>query len=328
MPRHGSGAAVTRFTTRDGRCNDHVRGIQQHVPSGDLLISTLAGVSKFDGRRFEMLPVGARVPGDDAAPRCMRGGIQMHGSIARALALALALAAGGCRNPDLVSTSAPLAAGVPQCVESPDGVPIRYRLQGAGEPLLLLIHGWSCDSDYWREQLPALTPHHAVLTVDLAGHGASGADRGEWTMERFGADVVAAVRAVHAVDLERFVAGFEGDFAGTTREWVRGSMFQPTADPRFADRIADDMAAAPPAVAIDAMRGLLSHLATHDYRDIAVPIVAINADLEGVTDDARARTVAPTFRLVTLPGRGHFLMLEDPAGFNPALLREVARLAR
>ncbi len=301
----------------------------------------------------------------------------MTSSTARRCAVTLALVhmASGCKNPE----SAPIADGAPRIAESQDGVRIQYRVRGTGEPLLVLIHGWSCDADYWREQLPALTPHHTVLTVDLAGHGASGCDRDGWTMEKFGADVVAAVRAYRreereaaqdvvlvghsmggpvaieaarqlgaevsgiigvdtfstlgappfpAAALEPFLAGFEADFSGMTRAWVSRSMFQPTADPAFVRRIADDMAQAPPAVAIGAMRELLPVLFRSDYRDIAVPIVAINADLEGVTDEARARTVAPTFRLVTLPGRGHFLMLEDPAGFNPVLLQEVARLAR
>jgi len=50
------GRTITRFTTRDGLSNDHVRGIQQHA-SGDLLITTNGGVSKFDGRQFVTLPV-------------------------------------------------------------------------------------------------------------------------------------------------------------------------------------------------------------------------------------------------------------------------------
>lgn len=50
------GRTITRFTTTDGLCNDHIRGIQQHK-SGDILITTLEGVSKFDGQRFVTLPV-------------------------------------------------------------------------------------------------------------------------------------------------------------------------------------------------------------------------------------------------------------------------------
>ncbi len=50
------GRTITRFTTQDGLCNDQIRGIQQHK-SGDLLITTSGGVSKFDGLRFVTLPV-------------------------------------------------------------------------------------------------------------------------------------------------------------------------------------------------------------------------------------------------------------------------------
>lgn len=52
-----AGETITRFTTEDGLSGDRIRGIQQHAPSGDILITTLSGVSKFDGRRFVTLPV-------------------------------------------------------------------------------------------------------------------------------------------------------------------------------------------------------------------------------------------------------------------------------
>ena len=50
------GTTTTHFTTKDGLCNDRIRGIQQHK-SGDILITTLDGVSKYDGQRFVTLPV-------------------------------------------------------------------------------------------------------------------------------------------------------------------------------------------------------------------------------------------------------------------------------
>jgi len=51
------GKTITRFTTRHGLSHDQVRGIQQHGPSGDILVTTNAGVSKFDGQRFVTLPI-------------------------------------------------------------------------------------------------------------------------------------------------------------------------------------------------------------------------------------------------------------------------------
>ncbi|MFO0806984.1 MAG: two-component regulator propeller domain-containing protein [Gemmataceae bacterium] len=49
------GKNITRFTTKDGLRGDQIRGIQQHA-SGDILITTVGGISKFDGRRFVTLP--------------------------------------------------------------------------------------------------------------------------------------------------------------------------------------------------------------------------------------------------------------------------------
>lgn len=56
------GKTITRFTTRDGLAHDHVRGIQQHGPSGDILITTNGGVSKFDGKRLVTLPATEMKP--------------------------------------------------------------------------------------------------------------------------------------------------------------------------------------------------------------------------------------------------------------------------
>jgi pimeloyl-ACP methyl ester carboxylesterase len=87
-------------------------------------------------------------------------------------------------------------AGVPGVVASADGTPIAYEVHGGGEPTLVLVHGWSCDSRYWREQVPVFSARHRVVTVDLAGHGHSGQGRGAYTMRAFGEDVRAVADAV------------------------------------------------------------------------------------------------------------------------------------
>lgn len=77
--------------------------------------------------------------------------------------------------------------------QSVDGVDIRYDDRGQGSPALVLVHGWSCDRGYWREQQEYFAATRRVVSIDLAGHGASGAERETWTMENFGHDVVAVV---------------------------------------------------------------------------------------------------------------------------------------
>ncbi|MEO1574506.1 MAG: alpha/beta hydrolase [Pseudomonadota bacterium] len=90
----------------------------------------------------------------------------------------------------------------PRATTSADGTEVSYRVSGRGDRAIVLIHGWSCDQGYWDGLVPLLSADHTVLTVDLAGHGASGASRKAWTMANFGEDVIAAV---NAAQLDRVV---------------------------------------------------------------------------------------------------------------------------
>jgi pimeloyl-ACP methyl ester carboxylesterase len=75
---------------------------------------------------------------------------------------------------------------------SADGTQITYSAGGAGEPVIVFVHGWSCDRSYWSEQLPHFATSYRVMAIDLAGHGDSGSTRENYTMANFGADVAAA----------------------------------------------------------------------------------------------------------------------------------------
>ncbi len=279
---------------------------------------------------------------------------------------------------NMTQTNKPQNDGAPRITDSPDGVHIEYRVRGAGSPLVVLVHGWSCDSNYWRAQVPALTPRYTVLTVDLAGHGASGRNRSDWSMGNFGADVAAAVNAywlqnkeaprqvvlvghsmggpvvieaarrlrgsvlgvigvdtfkgfgqpiASAKEREARLAAMSKDFIGATRAMVTTSFFRPDADPVLVQQIASDMSSAPPEVGIPAVRGMNDWGQGLDLKDITVPIVAIEGDMTPV-DDVKSRAIAPTFRSIVMKGRGHFLMMEDPAGFNPILIQEIDALIK
>jgi len=123
----------------------------------------------------------------------------------RLLALCAALAVAGCSKkeeaPPPASQAAPAkesgpAEGAPRIAIAPDGVHVQYHVYGAGEPALVFIHGWSCDSNYWREQVPVFKQHYTVVTVDLAGHGGTDGSRTDWSIARFGQDVATAMSAV------------------------------------------------------------------------------------------------------------------------------------
>jgi pimeloyl-ACP methyl ester carboxylesterase len=91
--------------------------------------------------------------------------------------------------------------GAPLTAVSEDGVAIRYRVYGAGEPALIFIHCWSCDSSYWDQQLDPLKARYTLVTLDLAGHGESGTARGDWSIPAFGADVAAVARHIRSGEI-------------------------------------------------------------------------------------------------------------------------------
>jgi pimeloyl-ACP methyl ester carboxylesterase len=83
----------------------------------------------------------------------------------------------------------------PYVALSKDGTPISYEVYGAGEPTLIFVHGWSCDSRYWRKQTQYFSKKHRVVILDLAGHGHSGMSRIKYTMGAFGEDVRAVTES-------------------------------------------------------------------------------------------------------------------------------------
>jgi pimeloyl-ACP methyl ester carboxylesterase len=294
-----------------------------------------------------------------------------------ALALgALALAACDKRETPAPQPAPPPAAadagepidGTPRIVVAADGVHVQYRVYGSGEPAIVFIHGWSCDSNYWRAQIPEFKKKYTVVTVDLAGHGGTDGNRSEWTMARFGQDVAAAVAAVpneklilvgHSMggpvaieaarllksrvvgivgvdtfktigaprpskaQVDAIIRKFEADFIGQTRSIVTTHFFAPGANEELKRKIAYDMSLASPRVGVPSMRAVMEYDFTAPLKDISVPVVAINANLGEPVNEARIRKVLPKFRQVSFDGAGHFLMMEDPARFNPALESEI-----
>src|SRR5262245_11765447 len=60
-----------------------------------------------------------------------------------------------------------------------------YLTAGEGAKTLVLIHGWSGNSGFWREQIPALTNLARLILVDLPGHGQSDKPKVDYTMDYF-----------------------------------------------------------------------------------------------------------------------------------------------
>lgn len=117
------------------------------------------------------------------------------------------------------------------------------------------------------------------------------------------------------------VAPFEEDFPGAVREFVSGMIGKDT-DPLLRQWIVSDMASAPPAVAVSAMKEMVSQYVTGEaakiFEKIPVPVVSVNAGLWPVDYEGNRRHMF-FYDAIVLEGADHFLMINGAEEFNVAL---------
>ena len=85
-------------------------------------------------------------------------------------------------------------------IDAPGGARVHFTDTGTG-PAVVLIHGWSCDAGFWREQA-GWANRYRLVSIDLAGHGLSRVTptARAWSMAAFAADVVAVIDALGVGD--------------------------------------------------------------------------------------------------------------------------------
>jgi pimeloyl-ACP methyl ester carboxylesterase len=252
-----------------------------------------------------------------------------------------------------------------------DGTSITYEVRGEGAPALVFVHGWSCDRSYWKAQLDPFSRHYKVVTIDLAGHGASGTERKNYTIESFGTDVATVVKKLnlqHVIlighsmggdvivaaarqlprdrieglvivdtykklgadhtpeQVEAFIAKFRTDFKDSVHNFVRG-MSSSNYDTALYEWVANDMASAPPAIALSALESSFNYSReiTKTLLEIKLPVTTINSD-NAPTDTASMQRYG--VQVVVMHGVGHFLMMEDPKQFNDVLEGVIEKMTK
>jgi pimeloyl-ACP methyl ester carboxylesterase len=72
---------------------------------------------------------------------------------------------------------------------------VYYQVVGQGDPALVLVHGWACDSTVWRFNAPGLAKNHKLVLVDMPGHGQSDKPKKEYDFDFLAGGVAAAIKA-------------------------------------------------------------------------------------------------------------------------------------
>lgn len=78
-------------------------------------------------------------------------------------------------------------------VPSADQVAIQYETTGRGDTALVFVHCWTCNRGEWDKQAEYFAGKYQVVRLDLAGHGGSGRERKDYTIEAFAGDVTSVV---------------------------------------------------------------------------------------------------------------------------------------
>ena len=109
------------------------------------------------------------------------------------------------------------------------------------------------------------------------------------------------------------------DFAVTTLKMVREGMFRPSADAALADRIASAMSAGPVGIAQAAAEAMADVDIAASLRAIAATPLSIINSASRPTRIDEIRRAHPAARAYVFKDAGHFVMLDDPAGFDAIL---------
>src|SRR5262245_62645954 len=70
-----------------------------------------------------------------------------------------------------------------------DGIRLAYDDRGAGDPTIVLVHGWTCDRSFFGPQVDHFARRHRVVSVDLRGHGESDKPDGAYPIAAYADDI-------------------------------------------------------------------------------------------------------------------------------------------
>lgn len=188
------------------------------------------------------------------------------------------------------------------------------------------------------EDVRAVTEATGSRSVILIGHSMGGSVIAE--AARLMPDKVLGLVGVDTLEnieypltteeLQQMMAPLGKDFQAGSRQFVK-EMISPRTDPQLREWILADMSAAPPAVALSAMKEMMSQYlsgeAARIFEEIRTPVITVKGDLWPVNYEANRRHMF-SFDAIVLKDTDHFLMLDRPEEFNAALERAINKIAK
>jgi pimeloyl-ACP methyl ester carboxylesterase len=237
---------------------------------------------------------------------------------------------------------------------SVNGIKLFYAEVGHGPPVVML-HGGLANSDYLGNQARVLAAHHRVILLDSRGHGRSTRDARPFGYDLMSDDVIALMDklkigradvvgwsdgaiigldlALHHTDRVGRVFAFAANV--TTDGVIEGVEKNPTfaaymarAGKEYARLSATPKQYAGFVEQISKMWASQPNWSAADLHSITSPVLVIDGDHDEAIKREHTEYIAatiPAARLVILPDVSHVAFLQDPSGFNAALLEFLDR---
>ena len=124
-------------------------------------------------------------------------------------------------------------------------------------------------------------------------------------------------------EIEHSLAMWEDDFVMRMREFAWRSYFNRNSDRSLIKRIGLKMAATPPDIALGSLEELLKYDGSKAFQEIQCPVREISSDILVPTFKV-AEVYSKSLSVDSMPGAGHFIMLEDPIDFNRLLAKHIS----
>lgn len=247
------------------------------------------------------------------------------------------------------TVSAPAAANVTWQSVLIHGLPARFAVAGAGDPVIL-VHGLSGSTRWWQRNLPALARRRRIYLVDLPGFGSMSRWWGRFALAEAADWLYAWMRAVR-LECAGLVGHSMGGYiclqlAARHPEAVgRLALVDPAGIPTgrgllgtalplaaalahttpdfYPTLLLDGLRAGPATVlraASEVLRGDVREL-LHRVQAPTLLIWGRHDSLVPVSNGVLMREALPNARLLVLDGAGHVAMFDRPHAFNSALMR-------
>lgn len=230
-----------------------------------------------------------------------------------------------------------------------NGISVHYAIYGQGSPVIFL-HGGLANTEYWGNQVPAVSAHHTVILMDSRGHGRSTRDTRPYGYDLMADDVVALMDALHIARAD-IVGWSDGAIIGidlalrhkdrvgrvfafaanTVTSGVKPGVEKNPTFAAFIARAGQEYTAhsATPAQykafvdQISKMWATQPNWSDAQLRTIDAPVLVVDGDHDEAIKREHTERIAaaiPHAGLLILPNTSHFAFLQDPGGFNFSVL--------